>query len=176
MGARSSPVARQIFGLQTLTVLLVLAVGTGLAVVDARAAQRDDAETRSVAIARTVADSPAVLRALGTEDPSVRIQPYAEAVRVDTDTDFVVVMALDRTRYSHPNPALIGKPFIGDLGGAPEGEVFTQEYAGTLGPSMRAVVPVVDRDGSVVALVSVGITLERISAALWERLARIGLV
>ncbi|HET6560480.1 MAG TPA: sensor histidine kinase, partial [Marmoricola sp.] len=46
----------------------------------------------------------------------------------------------------------------------------------TLGPSMRAVVPVVDRDGSVVALVSVGITLERISAALWERLARIGLV
>jgi sensor histidine kinase regulating citrate/malate metabolism len=176
VGARSSPVARQIFGLQTLTVLLVLAVGTGLAVVDARTAQRTDAETRSVAIARTVADSPAVLEALGSDDPSTRIQRYAEAVRTDTDTDFVVVMGLDRTRYSHPNPDLIGKPFIGDLGGAPEGRVFTQEYAGTLGPSMRAVVPVVDRDGSVVALVSVGITLERISAALAERLARIGAV
>ena len=32
-------------------------------------------------------------------------------------------MALDRTRYTHPDPDQIGKPFIGDLGGAPEGEV-----------------------------------------------------
>jgi sensor histidine kinase regulating citrate/malate metabolism len=174
VGARSSSVARQIFGLQTLTVLLVLVVGTGLAVVDARAAQREDAQTRSTAIAEAVADSPAVLEALRADDPSRRIQPYAEDVRRDTGTDFVVVMALDRTRYSHPNPAQIGRPFIGDLGGAPEGDVFTQEYAGTLGPSMRAVVPVLDRDGSVVALVSVGITLERITDALWDRLGRIG--
>jgi sensor histidine kinase regulating citrate/malate metabolism len=174
--ARSSPVARQIFGLQTLTVLLVLAVGTALAVVDARAAQRESAEARSTAVARAVADSPTVLEALAGDDPSRRIQPYAEDVRTDTGTDFVVVMALDRTRYSHPDPEQVGRPFIGDLGGAPEGEVFTQEYAGTLGPSMRAVVPVVDRQGDVVALVSVGITLERITDALWDRLARIGLV
>ena len=51
-------------------------------------------------------------------------------------------MALDRTRYSHPDPAQIGQPFIGDLGTAPAGRPFTQEYTGTLGPSMRAVVPV----------------------------------
>ncbi len=82
-------------------------------------------------------------------------------MRVDTDVDFVVVMALDRTRYSHPDPTQLGKPFVGDLGGAPQGHVFTQEYAGTLGPSMRAVVPVFD-GGRVVALVSVGITLDRI--------------
>ena len=37
-------------------------------------------------------------------------------------------MALDRTRYTHPDPAQIGKKFIGDLGDAPEGGVFTQEY------------------------------------------------
>ena len=89
------------------------------------------------------------------------IQRYAEQVRVDSGTDFVVVMGLDRTRYSHPDPAQLGRSFIGDLGTAPEGEVFTQEYTGTLGPSMRAVVPVFDR-GEVVALVSSGITLDRV--------------
>ena len=84
-----------------------------------------------------VADSPAVLDALRTDDPAAGIQPYAERVRRDTRTDFVVVMSLDRTRYSHPDPARIGEEFIGDLGGAPQGEAFTQEYTGTLGRSMR---------------------------------------
>ena len=74
-------------------------------------------------------------------------------------------MGLDRIRYSHPNPDNIGKKFVGDLGGAREGKVFTQEFTGSLGPSMRAVVPVFDGD-EVVALVSVGITVEAIDRQL----------
>jgi sensor histidine kinase regulating citrate/malate metabolism len=168
-------VARQVFALQLLIVLVLIVVATVLAYVDARASQLDDARRRSVDIALSVADSPAVDAALGTPQPSRRIQPFAEEVRRDTGTDFVVVMGLDRTRYSHPNPALIGKKFIGDLGGAPQGKVFTQEYAGTLGPSMRAVVPVRE-GGDVVALVSVGIRLDKIDAAVWARVARLSLV
>ncbi len=87
-------------------------------------------------------------------------------MRTDTDVDFITIMAPDRTRFTHPDPANIGKPFIGDLGDALDGEVFTQEYAGTLGPSMRAVVPVFDDDGTVVALVSVGITVSSIERRL----------
>lgn len=168
-------VARQIFILQLLIVAVLVVIAAAIAYVDARSSQLDTARTRSVDIAQAVADSPAVVDAIGSPDPSARIQPFAEDVRRDTGTDFVVVMALDRTRYSHPNPDLIGKPFIGDLGDAPEGGVFTQQYAGTLGPSMRAVVPVVD-DGEVRALVSVGITLDKVSAAVWARLAGLGLI
>jgi two-component system, CitB family, sensor kinase len=122
----------------------------------------------------SVADTPQVRRALAAPDPAPLIQPFAEEVRRDSGTDFVVVMGLDRTRYSHPDPAQIGKPFIGDLGTAPQGTPFTQEYTGTLGRSMRAVVPV-ESDGRVVALVSVGITLQRIQDALADRLPSIGL-
>ena len=93
------------------------------------------------------------------------LQPYAERVRLDADVDFVVVMGLDRTRCTHPTIANIGKPFVGDLGDAPQGGVFTQEFKGTLGPSMRAVVPVVDGD-EVTALVSVGITIASIDREL----------
>ena len=84
------------------------------------------------------------------------------------------MMAPDRTRYTHPDVAQIGGRFVGDLGDAPRGKVFTQEYAGTLGPSIRAVVPVEDA-GRVVALVSVGITLDRIDAQLREDLPSIAL-
>lgn len=167
-------VARQIFVLQVLVVLALVTAVVVLALVDARRDQLDTANTRSVVVAEAVADSPTVIDVLDEPDPSATIQPYAEQVRMDTDTDFVVVMALDRTRYSHPTPERIGEDFIGDLGRAPQGEVFTQQYTGTLGPSVRAVVPVVDGE-EVVALVSVGVTLETVDQALQRQLFGIGL-
>jgi two-component system CitB family sensor kinase len=171
---RSEPsVARQVLLLQVLVVLLLVVVSLALAAYDARRDARESATDRVVGVAQAVADSPAVVDALDDADPSLAIQPYAESVRADTGTDFVVVMGLDRTRFSHPTTSQIGKPFVGDLGGAPDGEVFSQEYAGTLGPSMRAVVPVHDGD-RVVALVSVGITIASIDRALREDLLLIG--
>ncbi|WP_343910293.1 sensor histidine kinase [Nocardioides aquiterrae] len=158
-------VARQVLLLQVLVVLVLVAVSAGLAAYDARRDARATAAEQAVAVAETVADSPAVRAALSTPDPSRRLQPYAEQVRHDTGVDFVVVMSLDRIRYTHPDPTQIGRPFVGDLGGAPEGAVFTQEYTGTLGPSIRAVVPV-ERSGEVVALVSVGISVSAIDRQL----------
>lgn len=160
-----SPVSRQILLLQVLVVVVLVGVALVLATLDARRDTRDDARGRAIAVATSMADSPTVREALDDPAPTTRLQPYAEEVRVDAGVDFVVVMALDRVRYSHPDPAQIGRRFVGDLGPAPRGKVFSQEYVGTLGPSMRAVVPVRDGD-RVVALVSVGITLDRISAQL----------
>lgn len=175
--------ARQVLLLQVLVVAVLVVASLGLAAYDARRDAQTTATQRAVAVAGAVSDSPTVLEALGDADPSPEqdarfwddvavLQPYAERVRVDTDVDFVVVMALDRTRYTHPNPDQIGKQFVGDLGDAPEGEVFTQRFTGTLGPSMRAVVPVFD-GSRVVALVSVGITVETIDRALRDDLVLI---
>ena len=173
---RDRSVAQQLFVLQTLIVLLVVVAAVSLAYADARRDQLESARTRSLDIAEAVADAPTVREALQDDDPSHVIQPFAEQVRHDTGTDFVVVMALDRTRYSHPDPDRIGEAFIGDLGGAPQGRPFTQEYTGTLGPSMRAVVPVrAGTDGDVVALASVGITLDKIDRQLARQLMPIGL-
>jgi two-component system, CitB family, sensor kinase len=166
---RELSVARQILVLQVLVVLVLVIASLGLAAYDARRDARTSATDRSVAVAQSVADSPIVVDGVGTPDPTPVLQPYAEAVRHDTGVDFVVVMALDRTRYTHPDPTQIGQAFVGDLGDAPEGQVFTQQYTGTLGPSMRSVVPV-ERDGQVVALVSVGITISKIDRQLFHEL------
>jgi len=171
---RERSVARQILVLQLLVVLVMVVAAGVLATYDARQDARDHARDQALAIARSVADSPAVAAAVRTKDPTTTLQPYAEQVRTDTAVDFVVVMNLDRTRYTHPDTEQIGKAFVGDLGGAPQGRVFTQEYVGTLGPSMRAVVPVRSGD-RVVALVSVGITVDRIDDQLRRSLVAVGL-
>jgi two-component system CitB family sensor kinase len=158
-------VARQILVLQVLVVLLLVVAAVGFAAYDARRDNREQASDRAVAVARAVADAPAVRTAFTASVPCAVLQPYAERVRTDTGVDFVVIMHLDRTRCTHPDPDRIGEPFVGDLGDAPTGGVFTQEYAGTLGLSMRAVVPVTDR-GEVIALVSVGTLVDRIDDQL----------
>ncbi len=170
--SNDTSVARQILVLQVGVVLVLVVASLALAAYDARRDARNEATTRAMTVAETVADSPAVLDALGGADPTAALQPFAETVRSDTSVDFVVVMGLDRIRYTHPNEDNIGKPFVGDLGNAPDGEVFTQEFTGTLGPSMRAVVPVFDGD-EVVALVSVGITVSTIDRQLRGDLLRI---
>jgi two-component system, CitB family, sensor kinase len=169
---REPSVARQILVLQVLVVVVLVVASLGLAAYDARRDARASATDHAVAVARSVADSPTVVDALDDPDPSAVLQPFAERVRHDTAVDFVVVMRLDRTRFTHPDPARIGEHFIGDLGSAPDGKVFTEEHTGTLGPSMRAVVPVLDGD-RVVALVSVGITVAAIDKQLRQDLVLI---
>jgi two-component system, CitB family, sensor kinase len=170
-------VARQVLLLQVLVVLVLVVASGALATYDARRDARTTATDRAVSVARAVADSPTVTEALGTSDPRLLIQPYTDRVYHDADVDFVVVMSMDRIRYSHPNPDNIGKKFIGNVGGAPDGHVFTEQATGTLGPSMRAVVPVFAPDGSdrVVAMVSVGITIASIDKHLRNDFELIGI-
>ncbi|GAA3685082.1 sensor histidine kinase [Nocardioides ginsengisoli] len=171
---RDRPVARQVLLLQVGSVLLLVVIGILLASYDARKDAHSRAAQRAVDVAETVADSPTVRSALRGGDPTAVLQPWTEEVRRDTATDFVVVMGLDRTRYTHTDPAQIGRKFVGDLGGAPQGHVFTQQYTGTLGPSVRAVVPVKD-GGRVVALVSVGIRVSNINRGLRRDVTAIAL-
>ncbi|MFC3504008.1 ATP-binding protein [Micromonospora krabiensis] len=166
MTGRKWSIAGQLFALQVVVVTLLVAAATlGVALV-ARADARDAARQEVLAVAETVARSPQVVAALATPRPAATLQPYAESIRVATRTDFVVVMAPDRTRYSHADPAQIGRPFIGEIGPALAGQPFTVVNTGTLGESVRAVVPVRDTDGQVVGLVSVGITTEAINREL----------
>ncbi|MEU5727315.1 sensor histidine kinase [Micromonospora sp. NPDC047738] len=166
MARRQWSIAGQLFALQALVVTLLVLAGAGGAVWLARSDSHQAAEDEVLAVAQTVARSPDVRAALTTADPVATLQPYAEATRVATGTDFVVVMAPDRTRYSHPNPDLIGQPFIGDIGPALAGEPFTTTNVGTLGESVRAVVPVYGDDQRIVGLVSVGITTQAINRKL----------
>jgi len=163
LSAHTWSLARQLFALQVVVIAIVVLAGSGMAYLQSRARTDESTRVRVLAIARTVAASPQVWSALTSPDPSAVLQPYAERVRRATGTDFVVVMRPDGTRYSHPNPSLIGKPFIGHIDDAVAGGVVLETYAGTLGPSERAVVPVRSDGGPVIGLVSVGVTRDAVA-------------
>ncbi|WP_344008088.1 sensor histidine kinase [Isoptericola halotolerans] len=116
-----------------------------------------------------MAELPEVRSALTEDDPSAALQPVAESVREATGTDFVVFMATDRTRYTHPDPDQIGEAFLGTVGPALEGGTVTETYEGTLGPSVRAVLPVHDEEGEVAALLSIGVLRTQIGQELLAR-------
>ena len=87
-----------------------------------------------------------------------------------TPTRTSSILDTDRTRYTHPIPQEIGRQFLGTIEPALNGETFTEIYAGTLGPSVRAVVPIVDESGDVVAIAAAGITVDTVAIALGGRL------
>lgn len=161
--------ARKLLVLMLAMVAVLVAVSAALAYLEATRTSANAAGEKSLSVAVSVAAAPTVLEAVRTANPSSTLQPLAERVRAGTEVDFVTIMAPDGTRYTHPNPAQIGGKFLGNRDAALRGSAFTETYTGTLGPSIRAVAPVLD-DGRVVALVSVGITVEAVSADLKKRL------
>ena len=168
-GPRAWSLASQLFAIQAAVVLVVL-VGAGVAAFsNAAAANSAAAQDEVLGVAHTLAADPAVATALAGPDPSAVLQPLAERVRVDTGTDFVVVVTPDGIRYSHPNPAEIGAHFRGTIAPAAAGGTVVETFTGTLGPSVRAVVPVFV--GSRVAgLVAVGQTVTRVSGEMTRQL------
>ncbi|MGV9723725.1 ATP-binding protein [Nocardia beijingensis] len=153
--------AGQAFVFQLVVLAVMIGIGVVLAVLDARH-DSDVTTTREVTdVAVSVADAPSTIDALRSSDPTALLQPVTEEIRRETGMDFIVVMAPDRTRFTHTNPAMIGLPFSGTIDRALAGETFTETFTGTLGPSIRAVTPVHDH-GRIVALVSAGVTRAKI--------------
>lgn len=170
----SGSVARELFGWQLVLLLILILGAGGVAVWDA---QRDaDEATRGkvIGVTEAVAKMTSTAEAIDAADPTAILQPQTEAIRKATGVDFIVVMAPDRTRFTHTDVTRIGGAFTGNIDRALAGETFTETYTGTLGPSIRAVAPVYDGDGQIVGLVSAGVTRERIAASFISTLPAIG--
>ena len=171
LAPRAWSLARQLFALQVVVVAVVVLAAGAASYLQARQRSQDSTSERVLAIARSVAASPEVRSALTPPlvRPSDVLQPYAERVRHDTGTDFVVVMNTDGIRYTHPTPGLIGKPQMGHIAAALAGGVVLETYTGTLGPSERAIVPVRADGGQILGLVSVGVKRDAMARDLAQQ-------
>ncbi|MFJ6724861.1 ATP-binding protein [Streptomyces sp. NPDC091281] len=162
--------AGQLFAMQAV-LIAVLVTGYALfTYVNDRSQAEEAARRQASAVARSVADSPSVREAIGTPDPTARLQPYALLIMHDTEVDFVTIMNPAGIRWTHPDEKQIGLHFRGNTAPALRGETFTETYTGTLGPSVRAVTPVED-DGRIIGMVSAGIKVEAITARVQDQVA-----
>ncbi|MET9677734.1 SpoIIE family protein phosphatase [Streptomyces sp. NPDC006482] len=163
-------VARQVFSLQAAIVVLLVVAAVVALVLQSRADSEREARNRSLAVAETFASAPGIEEVLAGPDPTAELQPRAEEARKASGVDFLVVMTKDGIRITHPDPAQIGRHYIGTIGPAAAGGIVRETVTGTLGPSTRAVVPVTDAEGDVIALVSAGVTLEAVSGVVEHQL------
>lgn len=163
--------ARMLWVLVLAVVILTAFIGTAM-YVDARDQTHQQAGRRTLAVASAIADSPSVVdaaRHAAAVDPTPALQPYAVKVTADAGLDFVTIMAPDRTRWTHPDPTQIGGKYIGSIDEALAGRPFTEEVEGTLGPSVRTIVPIVD-GGRVIGMVAAGVRVSAIEVAIAGRL------
>ena len=166
-------IARRLF-LGNLVFVVVLAVFVGTAsFVDARDRGYSETADRMLAVATVIADSPLVVTAARSSDPTAALQAYTLTASRDADLDFITIMSVDGIRWTHPTPGEIGRPYIGETDPALAGRPFTEVRSGTLGPSVRAVAPIVGTEGEVVGLVAAGVTTSNLSIALAARLPAI---
>lgn len=173
--------ATRLFLVQLFLVALVTAALSATSYATAQTRAHEATADRVLSIAQTLANDPYVATAVASPRPSARLQPYALKVNAMAQVDFVTIMAPDRTRFTHPNPDELGHRYIGSIDSALAGHSQVEDYIGTLGPSVRAIAPVFDDGGDVIAMVSVGVTLETLSLAqtavlpaiLWVALAAV---
>ncbi len=130
--------------------------------------------SRALAVARTVAQIEQIQNNVGTPDGVEVIQPIAEKIRLATNVEYIVVLDMDRTRFSHPLQERIGHRFEGgDEGPAFADHEYISRASGIMGPSVRAFVPVkIDEGTRQVGVVVVGIltpTISRLLAGIRSR-------
>jgi len=147
--------AYQILALQVGIVVLAALAGTVAAIWQAHSELDNQYEQRALAVAESVASMGSVQDAVTSGDADGVIQVTAEQVRASTGATYVVVTDRNGIRFSHPNPALIGKPVDESPGAVLAGHTWVGVQTGTLGVSARGKAPIL-QGGRVVGMVSVG--------------------
>lgn len=168
MGERTRPgsAASRVFVVVAIAVTALVLLIAALLVLDAQRAARTEAEEVTRAVAASLAVSPEVAAGLAG-DALGGLQPFAESVMDDAGVDFVTIMTPDGIRVTHRDPDEIGRPYLGTIPDEPR--TATEEFTGTLGPSVRTIAPVVS-DGELVGWVSVGRTVGSIASDILPRL------
>ena len=114
---------------------------------------------RLIDTAFVVAANPMIQNELanGADPKHLKVQNFAERVRLKTGLLFITVMNNEGIRYSHPIPDNIGRRFLGgdEKLVLEEGKTYVSEGEGHLGRSIRGFVPV-HKDGVQVGAVAVG--------------------
>ncbi|KUO12497.1 sensor histidine kinase [Streptomyces sp. DSM 15324] len=163
---------RRVFS-QVLLMQLAIAAGvvvlaTGLFLAPLSNQLDDQAMRRALAIAQTTAAVPQIAEDLRRTPPTVDgpVQRQAERIREASGAEYVVVMDLNGTRWSHRDPDEVGGHVSTNPQKALAGQDVMEIDSGTLGRSARGKVPLRDSAGAIVGAVSVGIEYDSVRARL----------
>jgi two-component system, CitB family, sensor kinase len=174
--------ATQVLLLQVAVVTLTLGIAGGMLAFFSHNRIAAEYETRSLDVARVVAFAPAVRTDVARYDATPLtpspvltaelaggpLQTLATEIQQRTDVLFVVITNNQGIRLSHPNRDELGQHVSTDPSEALAGHEVVERASGTLGPSVRAKVPVLAPNSNrIVGEVSVGISTSAVHHQLW---------
>ncbi|TQJ31296.1 ATP-binding protein [Microbacterium sp. SLBN-146] len=168
--AASSPPTRtrlaMLLVVQFAVVLVCVLVTTVIAIAVQERSIRSATAERVLDVSESLAGLAQVKSAVqGDRDAAMReLQPLADLIEEAAGVDYVVVTDAAGIRLTHPTPSERGLPVSTDPSEVLAGETFVGTEIGTLGPTLRAKVPVVD-GSTIVGTASVGILESDISTA-----------
>jgi two-component system, CitB family, sensor kinase len=162
--------------LQTkLTILVIIVVFVSITIIIPFVASwmtgniESKARTNIMNVAEMTAHSREIVDALEAKDPSGKIGPYVNMQLKNLEQiEYIIVADREGIRYSHPNPEMIGKRFVGgdEYRVEQKGETYISEATGTLGRSLRAFTPIYDSENKrEIGFVSVGTLTHSIERA-----------
>lgn len=162
--------------LQTkLTLLIIIVVFVSISIIIFFVASwmtgniESKARTNIMNVAEMVAHSREIVDALEAKDLSGQIGPYVNTqLKHLEQVEYITVADREGIRYSHPNPEMIGKKFVGgdEYRVTQKGETYISEATGTLGKSLRAFTPIYDTENKrEIGFVSVGTLTHSIETA-----------
>ncbi|OZD33428.1 hypothetical protein CH252_37345 [Rhodococcus sp. 06-1477-1B] len=162
-----------LLALQCAVVLVCVLATTLVAVSVQERSIRAATEERVLDVARSLVELDQVQRAVlfDTAAATADLQPLADVVAAASGVDYVVVTDARGIRLTHPNPAERGRSVSTDASAVLAGETFLGTETGTIGPSLRAKVPVRDgdaTDAAVIGTASVGVLESEISGSYEE--------
>lgn len=122
--------------------------------------QEEDYGQRAMLIARTVSNMPELAAQLINDEQQKAIQTVnstVEEIRVINKAEYIVVLNMERVKYSHPSSAELGKKSTSeDVNAAFSEHYYISKAKGELGTMIRAFVPVLNEEKRQIGVVIVG--------------------
>lgn len=157
LNVKQLPIRWKITILSYCVVILSLLIGGILLVANIQSAKEQEINTAAMNTARTVAELSDVRKAIQTPKGWSKISHLIEKIRLINDEDYIVVMNMDRIRYSHPVNKLLGTPSPGkDEDAAFAEHNYFSKAKGELGTFTRAFFPIKDANLNQIGVVLVG--------------------
>ncbi|MFH8389221.1 SpoIIE family protein phosphatase [Streptomyces sp. NPDC018036] len=163
-------VAGQVFLLQLVVVLMLITTAVVVLVIQDRNRAIREAADRSLAVAESFANAPGTAAAMKSKHPTALLQPHAEVVRKKSGVDYVVALSPYGFRWTHPDPAQIGKHVSTSYSDALGGQPHQTTFDSSLGKAVDSTVAVFDAKGTVVGLITVGVTVDKVAGVVQNQL------
>lgn len=151
------PILWKITVLSYVVVIFSLLIGGLVIIFNIQEVEEKELRIRTMNTARTIAELSDIKKGVQEPEGWQKVNPIAEKVRIINDNDYIVIMNMERIRYSHPVNEMIGKQSEGEDEEAAFAEhIYLSKAKGEIGTVLRAFFPIKDANLNQIGVVMVG--------------------